>query len=420
MRNLLKFVLKILSKRVINRYQPVVVGVTGSVGKSTTKEAIFSVLSSKYWVRKSEENYNNEFGVPMTILGIEASKFQDFSYKLKSLNHSLWLAYGWPKSDYPNMLVLEIAADRPGDIEYLVRLAKPQIGVVTAIGEVPVHVEFYANPETLAKEKAKLVEALPAHDGLAVLNYDDQTVLDMAGGAKAKIITFGFSKKADVWASDISYFASEKEEAIGGLSFKINHAGTFVPIRVNNLIGSHQIYGILAAVAVGLKLDMNLVDISGAFEHLELPHQRMVLGVGIKNSVIIDDSYNASPLSTHAALDTLRDFSLAMKKIGHKPRRVAILGDMRELGKYEVEAHRAIGNFAAERCDVLVTVGSAGKLIADSAANQMKPERIISFNTADEAKSGIKEIIKEDDVVLVKGSRSMQMEKIVQELLVTQ
>ena len=167
---------------------------------------------------------------------------------------------------------------------------------------------------------------------------------------------------------------------------------------------------------VGLHFNMNLIEISGAFEHIELPQHRMNLIRGIKNSAVIDDTYNASPLSTHAALDALRDFSKARESLGTRGRRIAVLGNMRELGKYEVEAHRAIGNLAAERCDVLITVGATGKLIADSAANQMPKENIMSFDTSDDAKLKVQELIQEGDVVLVKGSRSVRMEKIVEEI----
>lgn len=334
------------------------------------------------------------------------------------------------KVKYPKFLILELASAKPGDIDYLVDIVRPQVGVVTAVGEVPVHVEFYASPQEVAKEKAKLIARLPP-DGLAVLNYDDQTVLDIQERSRAKVVTFGFSNLADIWASDISYFVADAQPSvevqpqelrevepliIGGLSFKMNSDDTFVPVRINNLIGSHQIYGALAAVAVGLHLGMNLVDISGALENIELPSGRMNLLTGIKNSVIIDDTYNASPLSMHAALDALRDFAGARKKLGHKGRLIAVLGDMRELGKYEIETHRMIGNLAAERCDILITVGAASKLIADSAANQMPKESIMSFDTSEDAKLKVQETIKEGDVVLVKGSRAMKMEVIVEEI----
>ncbi len=425
-RKILQFALKIVAKRVIKRYKPAVIGITGSVGKTFAKEAIFHVLNKKFWVRKNEENFNNEIGVPMAVLGIRPKLQNPKSQisnpsKLKILEGligSVWLAYGWPKQKYPDILVLELAADKPGDIKYLTDIVRPRIGVVTAVGEVPVHVEFYASPQAVAKEKSKLLEQLPLYDGLAVLNHDDQTVLDMKERTKTKVVTFGFSNSADVWASDTSYFVTEDGRNIGGLSFKINQDSTFIPARVNNLVGTQQLYGVLAAVVVGLHFGMNLVDICGMLENVELPEHRMNLVRGVKDTTIIDDTYNASPLAMHAALDTLRAFTKAKNSLDKtiRGRKIAVLGDMRELGKYEIEAHRAIGNFVGERADILVTVGAAAKFIADSAANQMKPGSVFSFDTSDEAKVKIQEIIREGDVILVKGSHAMQMEKIVEEV----
>lgn len=425
MRKILQFILKVLAKRVVARYQPIVIGITGSVGKTTAKEAIYAVLSRKFWVRKNEENYNNEFGVPLSVLGIDPSLstanvspshwIRVFNFLPKILE-AAWMAFAPIKVKYPKFLVLELAASKPGDIKYLIDIVYPQIGVVTAVGEVPVHVEFYASPEAVAKEKSNLIRALLS-DGLAVLNYDDQTVLDMKEVAKTKVMTFGFAKEADIRVSDVAYFAADKRQsAIGGLSFKLGYAGSFVPARINGLVGTHQIYGFLAATAVGLHFGMNLVEISDAFERIDLPHHRMNLVRGIKNTALIDDTYNASPLSMHAALDALRDFARAREALGSNGRRIAVLGDMRELGKYEVGAHKAIGNLAGERCDILITVGAAAKIISDSAANQMPKENIMSFNTSDEAKLKVQEIIQEGDVVLVKGSRAMKMEKIVEEI----
>ncbi|MBI4160801.1 MAG: UDP-N-acetylmuramoyl-tripeptide--D-alanyl-D-alanine ligase [Candidatus Yanofskybacteria bacterium] len=424
MRKLLKLILKILAKRIIIRYRPTVIGITGSVGKTTAKEAIFAVLSRKFWVCKNEENYNNEFGVPMAVLMLQPGG-RGMLYWPSVLIKSAWLAYGPFKSSYPEMLVLELAADKPGDIDYLVGVVGPKVGVVTAVGEVPVHIEFYASPQAVAQEKSKLIAQLPS-EGLAVLNYDDQTVLDMKEKSKAKVVTFGLSDSADIRASDINYFINEQPKPsgdiaqhpkrIGGLAFKLNSESAFVPARINNLIGVHQLYAVLAAVAVGQHFGINLIDAAGVLENINLPKQRMNLACGIKNSILIDDTYNASPISMHAALDTLRDFAPAHARLGHKSRRIAVLGDMKELGKYELEAHRTIGNFAAGCCDILVTVGGAGKIIADSAANQMAKENIFSFSTSEEAAPRVQEIIQEDDIVLIKGSRAMKMEKVVDEI----
>ena len=421
MRLILKKLLAILAKRVIARYHPIVIGITGSVGKSTAKEAIFCILNEKYWVWKNGENFNNEFGTPNAVLGIKSvgndSKQGGKLTILAGVVKGFWLAYGL-RQKYPKFLVLELAADRPGDIKYLADIVKPSVGVVTAIGAVPVHVEFYASPQEVADEKSGLISAL-APTGLAVLNYDDQTVLDMAVKTRAKIITFGFSDEAGVWVSDVSYFASDSGQTIGGLSFTIHSGNSLIQTRIANIIGLHQIYGILAGAAIGLRFGMNLAEISGALDNFKPPRSRMTLLKGIKNSVVIDDSYNASPSSVHAALDSLSGFAKSLTAIrGEKVRKIAVLGDMKELGKYEIEAHQAIGNLAGERTDILITVGGAAKFIADSAASHMPKENILSFSTSQEAAKKTKEIVKEGDIILVKGSHSMKMELVVGEIAV--
>ena len=418
MRILLKIILKILAKRVIARYQPKVIGVTGSVGKTTAKEAIYALLRYKFNIWKTEDNFNNEIGLPMTILGVNprlANKGNKFGVVLH-LIRAVWLAYGWPRQNYPKVLVLEIAADRPGDLNYLVDIAKPQIGVVTAVGEVPVHVEFYASPKAVAKEKSILIESLPS-DGLSILNYDDDTVLDMREKSKAHVTTIGFSEHADIWASDVSFIISDDERSLGGLSFKVHQGESFMPFRINNLIGLQQVYAILAAVAVGIHFNINMVEISSILESFELPADRMNLMRGIKNTTIINDVYNASPTSMHAALDTLRIFGDNVIKMHGRGRKIAVLGDMRELGKYSEQAHRDMGLLTTECADILITVGTHSKLLADSAMALMGQDKIFVFSSSDDAKLKVQELIEEGDIILVKGSRGMHMEKILEEIV---
>lgn len=412
-----------LAKRTVDRYEPIVIAVTGSVGKTTTKEAIFEVLRRKFQVRKNYENFNNEIGVPLAVLGVypKPKNFRGNVWIWRvsfifNILKSAWAAFGWPRSTYPKILLLELAADRPGDIKYLVDMVKPSIGIVTAVGEVPVHVEFYASPKAVAREKAVLIESLPP-TGLAVLNYDDQTVLDMKEQTHAKTITIGFSEHADIWASDMSYIVSDDEQSIGGLSFKVHQGSTFIPFRINKAVGVHQLYGVLAVIAIGTHFGVNMVEIASILEHFDPPKDRMTLLRGIKNTIIIDDVYNASPISTHAALDTLRDFGNNLIKLHDHGRKVAVLGDMKELGKFSIEAHRAIGDLAGERVNILITVGAHAKLIADSAVNQMKSGSIFSFDNSEDAKLKVQEIIQEGDVILIKGSRSMKMEVILEEIV---
>ncbi|MEK7659241.1 MAG: UDP-N-acetylmuramoyl-tripeptide--D-alanyl-D-alanine ligase [Patescibacteria group bacterium] len=431
MHHLLQVILRILSRAVIRKYNPLVIGITGSVGKTSTKDAVFVVLKSKYSTRRSIGSFNTEEGLPITILGdwnekdlLPISKFGSPGKKFKKI--FLWIKIilaGFlnliflPKSKYPEIIILEYGADRPGDIDKLVRIARPKIGVVTAVGELPVHVEFYSGPEEVAKEKLKLVQALPS-DGFAILNHDDDIVFRMRDLSRAEAMTYGFNAGADVRASDFMYFIETGDKIAGGFSFKLNYGKNMVPFRLINALGRHQVYAVLAAAAIGLHLGMNLVEISQALEKMEFPKQRMKLIRGIKKSLIIDDSYNASPLSTHAALDTLKEFGGKVIAKTGAARLIAVLGDMRELGVFTERAHRLIGNLAGERAEYLFTIGPAAKFIADSAFNQLPKENIMSFNDADEAKEAIRAFIREGDIILVKGSRAMEMEKIVEVLAI--
>ena len=411
MRKLLQIILKSLSKAVIKKYNPIVIGITGSVGKTSTKEAVFSVLKGKFNVRANDASFNNEIGFPMAILGLKKpGRLIWILNLLKSFNLFLF-----KDEKYPKILVLEMGADKPGDIGYLIDIAKPKIGIVTAVGELPVHIEFYSGPEEVAQEKSKLIQILPSN-GFAVLNYDDEIVSRMRDLSRAEVITYGFNNGAELRASDLMYFIEMNKEIAGGLSFKLNYEKSIVPFRLINALGRHQIYAVLAAAAIGLHFGMNLVEISQALEKMEFPKQRMKLVRGLKNSWIIDDTYNASPLSTHAALDTLKEFGDKAIAKNEKGRMIAVLGDMKELGIFTEKAHRLVGNLAGERAEYLFTVGPAAKFIADSAFNQLPKENINSFNDASEAGEYLKSFIQEGDIVLVKGSRAMKMEKIVEVL----
>lgn len=396
-------VLRLLAAWTLKKYQPGIVGVTGSVGKTSTKEAIYTVLRTARNVRASSGNFNNEIGLPLAILG-----------NWQKIGGSLF----WPKVilasifrlvfrlAYPEILILEYAVDRPGDMKYLLDIAKPQMGVVTAVGEIPVHVEFFSDPDSVAKEKSRIIEALPAM-GFAILNYDDEAVLKMKERTRAHVMTFGFGDGAELKISNLEY-RQEGGRPLG-ISFKLENVGSFVPVRLDGCFGKSQCYASAAAACVGLAFGLNLVKISEALLYYQSPPRRMKLVPGIKRSYIIDDSYNAAPLSMHAAIDTVKSLE-AKRKIG-------VLGDMLEIGKYTNEAHEKIGWLAARTFDLLVTVGLRAKFIAEAANKHgLAKKNIFSFDTADEAKLKVQELIKKGDLILVKASRAMELDKIVEEI----
>lgn len=392
------------------RYKPVIVAVTGNVGKTSTKEAIGAVLSKIKRIRMSAGNMNNELGVPLTILGDWSERYYN-----KGSGIGFWsavlikgLAGLFVQPSYPEVLILEYGADRPKDIKKLAAKFKPHVGVITAVGDVPVHVEYFSGPEAVAKEKAKLIESLLPSD-FAVLNHDDLAVLSMREKTKAQVWTFGFTEGAKVQVSNFDFKIGDGGKP-KGVVFKLNHSESFVPVKLEDALGKAQALAASAAAAVGLIFDMNLVTISDALLAYRAPKGRMKLLNGIKNSLIIDDTYNAAPSAMHLALDTLR-------ALPHSGRKIAILGDMLELGKYSVDAHREVGNLAGSFVDLLICVGTRAKFIADSAGNQMPKEHILAFDTSEGAKVKVRELLSENDLILVKGSQGMRMEKIVEEII---
>jgi len=444
-KNLIKkiivFKLDILAKLYIWRFKPDIVAVTGNVGKTSTKEAISAVLGKIKKVRSGRGNLNNEFGVPLTIIGDWADDYYEtgnsFIFWCRVLLISFFKLFF--QKNYPEILVLEYGADRPGDIARLVRKYRPKVGVITAVGEIPVHVEYFTDPNGLAREKSKLISSLGSSE-YAVLNHDDPIVYDMKEKTKAKVMSYGFTPTPErellkssahggdsrlVWGFtegatvglsnfDFRIDSSYRPEGVG---FKI-HTGSsylpagrqaFVPVILNDVLGKSQALAAGAASCVGIIYGMNLIEISQALADYQGPKGRLKILAGIKNSIIIDDTYNAAPSSTHLALETLK--YLPAK------RRIAILGDMLELGKYTIEAHEEMGNFGGSIADILITVGARAKFSAYAAGNQMDQNSIHSFVNADSAKLKIQELIREGDLILVKGSQGMRMEKIVEEIM---
>lgn len=403
LQKILQWKLRRLARLTIWKYEPKIVAVAGSVGKTSTKYAIASVLRSAHSIRMSPGNFNNEIGVPLTIISDE-EELGGFFFWFLVMWRALWNLV--LKANYPDVLILEYATDRPGDMKYLLKIARPTHGVLTAFGEIPVHVEFFAGPEELAREDARAIEYLSAY-GYALLNFDDETVLEMKDRTRAKVITYGFGEGADI---RISNFEHRSEGGVpAGISFKLEYGGSFVPVRMNNVYGKPTAYSAAAAAGIGLIFGMNLVSISEALSHYEAPKGRMNLLEGIKGTHILDDSYNAAPLSMHAALETLKDLD--------GKRKIAVLGDMLEIGQYSIEAHEEIGRYAKKCADILVTVGARAMFIADEAKRLGMPQKNVwSFDTADEAKLRVQEILKAGDVVLIKASRAIGLDKVVEEI----
>ncbi len=421
---LLTSIINWLAHKTIAKFKPVVIGVTGSVGKTSTKEAIFAILEKKKRARCNVGNFNSEYGVPLTVLGDWTEKELEvisrdvtnpptagqkvLFFSRIIITSSFRLAFGWKKL-YPEVLVLEYAADKSGDLSYLTKIVKPNISVVTAVGDIPVHVEFYPTAEAVAKEKAHLVEALPA-SGLAVLSGDELRVSVMAQKTRATSLTFGFAENCDVRIIDFENKIENKDGILKptGIVFKLGYDGAFVPVRINGTLGYSQAYSAAAAACVGLAFNLNLVDVSEALAYYKPPHSRMQFLPGINKSTIIDDSYNASPLSLRLAIETVKEIKAA--------RKIAIIGDMLELGSFSVPAHKEIGALAAKIFDVIIAVGPQAKYYADAASKARIAKKNCMYVENVSALQNIGEFIKPGDLVLVKASHGIHLSKAVSAL----
>ena len=345
-----------------------VIGITGSVGKSTTKEMIAEVLSTRYRTLKSPGNLNNEIGLPMTVTRLSS---------------------GYQRA------VMEMGFYVPGEIAFLCDIALPQIGVVTNIGTV--HAERAGSQEAIARGKAELVQALPpAPDGVAILNFDDQWVRKMEEKTKARVFFYGLSPEAHLWA--------DKVEGLGleGIRFRLHYQGETLHVRIP-LIGRHSVHTALRAAAVGLVEGMNWQEI---LEGLSQGHTQLRL-VAVRSesgALLLDDTYNASPESMLAALNLLDELD---------GRKVAVLGDMLELGPYERGGHEMVGLRAAQVASVLLTFGERAHIIAEAARRPSGKRRtILEFDQFEPLVEWLKTNLTGDDVVLIKGSHGLRMDRI--------
>ncbi|MFH1089887.1 MAG: UDP-N-acetylmuramoyl-tripeptide--D-alanyl-D-alanine ligase [Candidatus Uhrbacteria bacterium] len=394
------------AKHAVFKYKPRVVAITGSVGKTSTKNAIAAVLKTKFDVRVAEENYNNEFGVPLAILGEKSPGRSILGWLKILLKH---------EKHFPQVLVLEFGADHPGDIAALCQLAQPEVGVITTI--TPVHIENYGSDlEKLVAEKRVLVESLLAN-GLAVLNGDDERVRAFALASKALVVTYGFNS-CDVQGSDYLIgtrddFSFDPGEVFATANFSVRSAKSSAQVVLNNALGKGLVYSSLAAIAVGEHFGLTCEAMLPALARLEPDDGRLRPLPGIKGSLIIDDSYNAAPASVSLALKVLSVFEPRENR-----RRIAVLGDMGELGTLSEAEHRNIGLQAANVADLLVCVGEKARGIAAGAREAgMEPTHILEMSNAEDAGRHMDTEVKQGDIILIKGSQSMRMEKVVKDLM---
>lgn len=404
-RKILEKTLRFMAVTVLKRHKPLIVGITGSVGKSSTKEAVALVLSRLYEVRKTDGNYNNEIGIPLTIIGAKSGESSIIGWFFVCIK---WVAVVLLPVRYPDILVLEVGIDRPGDMEYLTGFLPVKIGIATQISGS--HMAYFGSIANIAKEKSRLIAALP-EDGTAILNADDKRVMKMSEKTKASVLTYGFSEHAIVRADHIISHRGAK--LVEGFSFKLNYDGKSIPVRLPKIVARHYIPAALVAAAVGLALKMNLVEIAESLERFESLPGRLRLLPGRDGISMLDDTYNASPASAEAALEAMGSMMA--------PRKVAILGDMLELGLEADALHAALASAViASGANVVMTVGKHMRALHEAllATEEYSRKQLLWMPDPVAAVDAVLKLVRPDDLVLIKGSRSMRMELLVEQLLV--
>ncbi len=352
------------------RFSPRVIGVTGSIGKTTTKELIASVVATRFRTLKSEGNLNNEIGLPLSLLRLR------------------------PEHE---AAVFEMGFYVPGEIAQLCGWARPEIGVVNNV--YAVHLERAGTLDAIMRGKRELIEALPG-DGVAILNADEPLVFGMRDHSRARVFTYGLSAGADLRATDVETLGFE------GIRLTAHHAGREIAVTTP-LLGAHSALTALRAAATGLACGLTWDEIlAGLREPGEGARIRLKLRKGPRGSTLIDDAYNASPESTLAALNVLAEAA---------GRKVAVIGDMLELGAGEQAAHQRVGERAAEVATVLVTVGRRAQWIAEAARVNGLTD-VIALDDLEAAKLVVPRLLQPGDVVLLKASLGMAFAGLVKSL----
>ncbi|MDQ4078515.1 MAG: UDP-N-acetylmuramoyl-tripeptide--D-alanyl-D-alanine ligase [Chloroflexota bacterium] len=351
-----------------------VIGITGSVGKTTTKELVSVVLANRFRTWKSRGNYNSDVGLPLTLLDMPLDT---------------------------ERAVVEMGMTRSGEIRELAAVVRPEVGVVTNVGTA--HLMQLGSIDAIADAKAELVESLPAN-GVAILNGDDERVRAMASRTEAQIFTYGLQPEFSLWADQI------ESHGLDGISFRFHHGRDSVFARLP-LLGRHSVHGCLAAASVGLTQGQRWGEIIGGLKDIaKLDVLRVVVVEGVNGSTLLDDTYNASPDSVMAALNLLNDLG---------GRKIAVLGDMLELGAFSKEGHARVARRAAIVADRFVAVGQMAPLMVDEARDAGLPkDRTFAAADRHEAEKWLQACLQPGDIVLIKGSRALQLDELVTQLSV--
>jgi len=399
MKKLFRFIigqmLAVKAKQYLKKNHVQVIAITGSIGKTSTKEAIYTVLKDRFNVYRSEKSFNTPIGLSLAVLQEKESGFSSIKAWLGILRRALFSK----KTVYKKM-ILEMGADSSGDIKKLIKIAPPNIAVVTNVAPVHLAKGQFKDIYEIAKEKGSLIKKLTP-DKLAILNYDDSLITEME--SRAQKFTYGTGPNALLKATEVH---ATSKHLIFNVNYGVQKERFTIPV-----LGKFQIYVFLPAIAVGLKLGMELKECADALSKFSLPPGRMNPIDGVNKTMIIDGSYNASPTTTEKALELLRELK--------SNRKIAALGTMNELGDMSKEAHLKLGRQASKVTDMLITVGIEANTMKEGAMDAgMSEDDIFTFLDSEEAGHFLKDQLGPKDLVLVKGSQNrVRMEKFVKVIM---
>ncbi len=389
----------------LRRTRPKIIAITGSVGKTSTKDAIYTVLKSHMHARKSQKSFNSDIGVALTVLGLPNAGNNPLLWLKNIIDGTLHACFS---AGYPEVLILEMGVDRPGDMKRLTTWIKPDVVVLTRLPNVPVHVEYFASPEQVAEEKMQLAYALRP-EGVFVYNSDDEIIARYIGEVRQQ--SFGFSRYSP------SHFRASDDTVMYdgavpiGVQFTLTHVDQTAHARVYGSLGVQHAYNLAAAAAVGTLFNIPIGDSLKELEKHVPPPGRMRIIPGVEDTVLLDDTYNSSPVACEHAVQ-------ALSELKNSGRKIAVLGDMLELGQFSVREHERIGELLAHKVDVLVTIGVRARKIAESALEFGLTEKsIFQYDDSDTAAGELKRMVKKGDIILVKASQGIRAEKVVKRLM---
>jgi UDP-N-acetylmuramoyl-tripeptide--D-alanyl-D-alanine ligase len=393
------------AKLLLLRTTPKIIAITGSVGKTSTKDAIFTAIKDHVHARKSEKSFNSDIGVVLTVLGLPNGWNNPIAWLKNIIDGAFHVVFC---NGYPKVLVLEMGVDRKGDMKHLTAWINPDIVVLTCFPKVPVHVEYFKSPREVIEEKMILVRALKKN-GICVYNADDELIVEEI--KKIPQLSFSYGK------NNQAHFSTSDERVMydgampSGVAYILSHVQEKIEVQVHGTLGNQHVYVGAAALAVATQLGVSLTDAARALKTQTPVPGRMRTLRGIHGSTLLDDTYNSSPVATANAL-------LSLSGLTTQGRKIAVLGDMLELGQFSVREHERVGELLVGTVDILFTLGVRSHKVAEAAiAHGFDQTKVFQYEDVARLANDIVSTVEKDDIVLIKGSQSMRAEKVTYALM---